>query len=76
VAATQSWALAANWIATFAVAQFFPVVNEALGRGRVYFVFAGLAAGFAAFVGWWVPETRGRGSVDEVWGREGRRRED
>lgn len=73
VGATQGWALAANWIATFAVAQFFPVVNEALGEGRVYFVFAALAAAFAAFVAWWVPETKGKTSADEVWGREARR---
>lgn len=74
VAATQSWALAANWIATFVVAQFFPIVNEALKGGKVYFIFAGLAAFFFAFVIWFVPETKGKRDADEVWGRE--RRED
>jgi MFS family permease len=73
VGATQSWALAANWIATFIVAQFFPLVNEKLGKGVVYFVFAGLAAFFFAFVAWWVPETKGKKDADEVWGRESRR---
>ena len=73
VGATQSWALAANWIATFVVAQFFPLVNAKLGKGLVYFVFAGLAAFFFAFVAWWVPETKGKASADEVWGREPRR---
>ena len=34
VGATQSWALAVNWIATFVVAQFFPILNEAMGKGR------------------------------------------
>lgn len=73
VGATQSWALAANWIATFVVAQFFPVVNEKLGGGKVYYVFAGMAAFWGLFVLWRVPETKGKGSVEEVWGREPRR---
>ena len=74
VGATQSWALATSWIATFLVAQFFPILNKALGKGRVYFVFAALAAASFAFIAWWVPETRGKKDADEVWGRE--RRED
>jgi sugar porter (SP) family MFS transporter len=68
--ATQSWALAANWIFTFCVAQFFPIINVALGgRGWVYFIFAGLALFSGIFVTWRVPETRGKKDVDEVWGR-------
>lgn len=75
VGATQSWALAANWVATFLVAQFFPVLNSWLGgNGKVYFVFAALAVGFFAFVFWFVPETNGKKDADEVLGRE--RRED
>ncbi|KAF1821083.1 general substrate transporter [Dissoconium aciculare CBS 342.82] len=70
VGATQSWALAANWTATFFVAQFFPIVNEKLGKGQVYFVFAGFAALFGAFTAWWVPETKGKADADEVWGRK------
>ncbi|KAF2452943.1 general substrate transporter [Lineolata rhizophorae] len=69
VGAAQSWALAANWIATFVVAQFFPLANERLG-GKVYFVFAALAAVFWVFVALGVPESKGKKSVDEVWGRE------
>jgi MFS family permease len=70
VGATQSWALAANWIATFVVAQFFPIVNEKLGQGKVYFIFAAFAALLAAFVYWAVPETKGKADADEVWGRK------
>lgn len=70
VGATQSWALAANWIATFVVAQFFPIVNEKLGQGKVYFIFAGFAVIFFAFVLWRVPETKGKSDADEVWGRK------
>jgi MFS family permease len=73
VGATQSWALAANWISTFVVAQFFPIVNEKLGKGVVYFIFAAIAAVFFVFVGWYVPETKGKKDADEVWGRPSRR---
>ena len=69
VGATQSWALTANWTGTFLVAQFFPKLNSFLGKGKVYFLFAGIAAVFGAFIAWWVPETRGKSGVEEVWGR-------
>lgn len=70
VGATQSWALAANWIATFLVSQFFPILNKALGRGKVYYIFAGFAVLFGAFIAWWVPETKGKHGAEEVWGRK------
>ncbi|KAI9669518.1 MAG: hypothetical protein M1829_005107 [Trizodia sp. TS-e1964] len=72
VGAIQSWALAANWVSTFIVAQFFPILNHKMGEGRVYFVFAALALGFFLFVSVFVPETRGKKDPDEVWGRERR----
>lgn len=71
VGATQSWALAANWVATFIVSQFFPILNMAMGeKGRIYYVFAGLALVLGAFIAWWVPETKGKSGADEVWGRK------
>jgi sugar porter (SP) family MFS transporter len=74
VGATQSWALAANWIATFVVAQFFPPLNEALGGdGRVFWIFAAMALLLGSFLAWWLPETKGKANADEVWGREPRR---
>lgn len=77
VSATQSWALAGNWIATFMVAQFFPIVNEALGKGNAYFLFAGLAVFFFIAVSRFVPETLGKKGMAEVWGLEQRsQRED
>jgi sugar porter (SP) family MFS transporter len=77
VGATQSWALAANWISTFIVAQFFPMLNDALGgRGKIYWLFAAMAGIFAGFIYWRVPETKGKDGVDEVWGREDQRRRD
>ncbi|KAJ5884807.1 hypothetical protein N7495_009317 [Penicillium taxi] len=75
VGAAQSCALAANWTATFFVAQFFPILNEALGRGKVYWVFAAMAGLLGAFIYRWVPETKGKANADEVWGRVDRRRD-
>lgn len=75
VGATQSWALAANWTATFVVAQFFPSLNKAMGKGNVYFLFAALATVFATFIAVFVPETRGKRDADEVWGRDARVRD-
>lgn len=71
VGATQSIALAANWIATFVVAQFFPLASAVL-HGKVYFIFAALSAFFFLFISWYVPETKGKKTADEVWGRERR----
>lgn len=74
VGATQSWALGASYVATFLVAYLFPIVNAALndafgGAGWVYFIFAGFALLWAAFITGKVPETKGRKDADEVWGR-------
>lgn len=74
VAATQSWCLAAAYVSTFFVAQFFPILNTALnnalgGHGWVYFIFAAVAAVSTVFVSWKIPETMGKKDLDEVWGR-------
>ncbi|KAI1088745.1 general substrate transporter [Rostrohypoxylon terebratum] len=74
VGATQSACLGANYIATFLVAQFFPIINVALnkqfgGAGWVYFIFTALAGLCGLFVMWRVPETKGKKDADEVWGR-------
>lgn len=74
VGAAQSWCLAAAYVSTFFVAQFFPILNTALnkalgGAGWVYFIFAAVAAVSAFFVSWKIPETNGKKDVDEVWGR-------
>ena len=69
VGAASSWALATNWIATFCVAQFFPIVNAALPRGFVYLVFAAAALILGSFIAWWVPESKGKATPEEVWRR-------
>ncbi|KAE8167328.1 general substrate transporter [Aspergillus tamarii] len=77
VGAAQSWALGANWIATFVVAQFFPILNDLLGgRGKIYWVFAAMACLLGSFIYWWVPETKGKANADDVWGRTDQRRQD
>ncbi|KAF2153841.1 general substrate transporter [Myriangium duriaei CBS 260.36] len=70
VGSTQSWALAANWISTFLVAQFFPIINEQLGGGKVYFGFTLVAVLFAIFLITYLPESKGKATADEVWGRK------
>ncbi|KAI1110300.1 general substrate transporter [Nemania sp. NC0429] len=74
VGAVQSCCLGANYLATFLVAQFFPIINLSLnerfgGAGWVYFIFTGLAVLSGLFVLWRVPETKGKKDADEVWGR-------
>jgi MFS family permease len=74
VGALQSWALGASYIATFCIAQFFPILNTLLndkfgGKGWAYFGFTGLAALSFAFISAYVPETKGKRDADEVWGR-------
>jgi len=79
VGATQSWCLAANYVATYVVAQFFPILNTWLngrlgGAGWAFFTFSICAFVSFGFVSWKVPETKGKKDADEVWGRV--RRED
>ena len=75
--AAQSWALGTNWIGTYLVAQFFPILNDSVnkalgGAGWLYFAFAAVAAVGVLFVGRFVPETKGKRDADEVWGRDRR----
>ncbi|KAJ6163991.1 hypothetical protein N7470_002663 [Penicillium chermesinum] len=69
VGAAQSWALSANWTATFIVAQFFPV----LILHSVYWIFTAMAVLLGFFIYRYVPETKGKANADEVWGRVARR---
>jgi sugar porter (SP) family MFS transporter len=77
VGATQSWCLASNYVFTYCVAQFFPIINTYLngklgGVGWAFFIFSIAAALSVVFVSLRVPETKGKKDPDEVWGR-GRR---
>lgn len=68
VGAASSWALASNWLSTFLVAQFFPMLNAALPGGKVWWLFTAIAAVFTVFVAIFVPESKGKANPDEVWG--------
>lgn len=68
VGAVQSWGLATCWLATFCVAQFFPILNAALPNGHVFWVFLAIAISIGSFIAWWLPESRGKATAAEVWG--------
>ena len=70
VGAVQSWGLAACWLSTFCVAQFFPILNAALPDGQVFWIFVAIAMLIGSFIAFWVPETRGKATAKEVWGDE------
>lgn len=67
VGATSSWALALNWLSTFLVAQFVPMLNAQLPRGHLFWIFAGIAGFFYLVVAYFVPETKGMANADQVW---------
>lgn len=63
-AATGIAALALS-IGSLLVAQFFPMVSNALGIGQVFLIFAAIGIGALFFVIKFLPETRGR-SLEEI----------
>jgi len=72
VGPVQSICLAANYIATYIVAQFFPLVNAKFGTSIAFGVFGVFALLSFLFVSFRVPETKGKKDADEVWGRTSR----
>lgn len=68
VGAVSSWGLGANWISSFIVAQFFPLINGALVPGHVFWIFAAIAVFFGCLIWWCVPESKGKTDLDEIWG--------
>lgn len=67
VGAIQSWGLATCWLAAFCVAQLFPILNAALPNGHVFWVFMAIAIAMGCFIAWWLPESKGKATVAEVW---------
>ena len=63
----QSWATDCNWVSVFIIGTMFPIMNSLIG-GWTYLIFASVCAAFAAFVYFFVPETKGCATYDEVWG--------
>lgn len=66
VGALSGWALAGNWLSTFSVAQFFPILNNALAEGEVFWIFAGIAVLLGTFIAWTLPETKGQADYEEI----------
>ena len=67
VGALSSWALAGNWLSTFSVAQFFPILMRALPEGQVFWIFTGVALVLGGIIFIRVPETRGKAGPEEIW---------
>lgn len=63
----QSWATDINWISVFIVGTLFPILNSIIG-GWTYLIFASFCIAFAIFVKFFVPETKGCATYDDVWG--------
>ncbi|CUM65474.1 uncharacterized protein PRCAT00003117001 [Priceomyces carsonii] len=69
-ATAQSWGTTMNWLATFIVGFLFPILKNSWIGGSVYFIFTGMCAVAYLFVKFYIPETKGKTSYDEVWGTE------
>ncbi|KIV94387.1 hypothetical protein PV10_02159 [Exophiala mesophila] len=67
VGATSSWALALNWLSTFLVAQFVPILNAQLPPGHLFWIFAGISTFFYLLLAFLVPESKGMANADQVW---------
>lgn len=66
-ALAQSWGVTMNWVATFIVGFSFPILKNWLG-GAVYYIFTAMCAFSYYFTKRYIPETKGRGTYQEVWG--------
>ena len=64
-ALSSSLATSFNWIVSFLVAQFIPVIGEAIGDSACYFIFSAIALLGTIFITIFVPETKGK-SEDEI----------
>lgn len=65
--AAQSVGSAINWISQFLVGFLFPMVQHRLG-GATYYLFAAIGASGLVFTHFFVPETRGKRTILEIWG--------
>jgi SP family arabinose:H+ symporter-like MFS transporter len=53
------------WLACFAVSQTFPMLLEAIGPARTFWIYAGCSLASTLFVVLMVPETKGR-TLEEI----------
>lgn len=66
--AAQSVGSTMNWLSNFAVGLIFPMMEHKL-HGYTYLVFTCIGVLAVTFIARCVPETRGRKTMVEVWGR-------
>jgi SP family arabinose:H+ symporter-like MFS transporter len=61
----MSVAIFALWLADWIVTQTFPMLEEGIGIGRTFWVYAFCSLLSTLFVIWMVPETKGR-TLEEI----------
>lgn len=66
-ALAQSWGTTMNWLATFVVGFLFPVLKSSRLGGGTYFIFTFMCGVSYVFINRYIPETKGKGSYEEVW---------
>jgi len=68
----MSIAVTALWLVGYAGNQLFPVMQQHLGSDGTFWVFSGGAALTLIFVGWLIPETKGRSleQITKFWTEE------
>ncbi|SCU99405.1 LANO_0F01728g1_1 [Lachancea nothofagi CBS 11611] len=62
----QSYGTTCNWVATFIVGYGFPLLSQQL-NGYVFLLFTAYAAGFAVYVWFKIPETKGKQQEQLRW---------
>ncbi|KAK9470160.1 major facilitator superfamily domain-containing protein [Dipodascopsis tothii] len=67
VGVAQSVGFTCNWVSIFIVGYLFPILNQAMG-GAVFFLLAAIAASYFLASFKLVPETKGKTSMEQVWG--------
>lgn len=67
--AAQAYGTSINWLVTVGISYAFPVVKARIG-GYVFLVFAGFLAISTVLIALLFPETKGKRSYEEVWGKQ------
>lgn len=60
----NGFAIATNWSCAFLITYFFPIIKSGLGAHVAFYICAGINAFATVYVGFIVPETRGKTLLD------------
>ena len=65
----------AVWMGCYLVTQFFPILDENIGQGYTFFIFAFLVSSAIPLVVFLIPETKGKSleEIQEYWENRGRK---